>query len=83
MGCHFRALSEAAPTVWAWIGLLACMGAHMAPKVCGTGKGTATVQAGEGGLAAVDPLVLVEGRALAEAAATVSTAVGLLTRVNP
>lgn len=55
----------------------------MAPQVGGVSKGTATVWAGEGGLAAVDPLVLVEGRALAEAAATVSTAVGLLPRVDP
>lgn len=46
-------------------------------------KGTATVWAGEWGLAAVDPLVLVEGRTLAEATTTVSTAIGLLTRVDP
>ena len=47
------------------------------------GEGAATVWAREGGLAAVDPLVLVEGGALAEAAAAVSTAVGLLARVDP
>lgn len=33
VGCHFGALSEAAPTIWAWVGLLACVGTHMAPKV--------------------------------------------------
>lgn len=47
------------------------------------GEGAATVWAGEGGLPAVDPLVLVEGGALAEAAAAVGAAVGLLARVDP
>lgn len=33
VGCHFGALPEAAPTVRARVGLLACVGAHVAPKV--------------------------------------------------
>lgn len=83
VGGHLRALPEAAPAVWARVGLLAGVGAHVAPEVGGMGKGTATVRAGEGGLPAVNPLVLVEGGALAEAAAAVGAAVGLLARVDP
>ena len=59
------------------------MGVHVAPKICGMGKGSATVCGRKGGHATVhDLLVLMEPRALAEAEATVSTTVRLLPSVD-
>lgn len=59
------------------------MDAHVAPKIFGIRKGTATVSARKGGHTAVyHSLVLMEPRALAEAASTISTTVRLLPSVD-
>lgn len=79
----FLSSEEAAPAVWAWVGLLSSVRAHVTPKVCRMSSGVATVLALEGSLAAVDRLVLGAGRAPAKAAATVITAAGLLVCMDP
>ena len=59
------------------------MDAHVAPKIFGIRKGTATVSARKGGHTAVyHSLVLTERRSLAEAASTISTTVRLLPSVD-